>query len=90
MVANVLNPILEPDFLRHFGLVVDMGYKRLADTRTNLSVQGVISLSLSPSPSLLLQQLDNDFTAILLEFPTITQLCGKGHPIYMTLHTILR
>ena len=81
MVANVCNPILRADFLRHYGLVVDMGHKLLAETRTNLSAQGVISLSLSLSPSLLPQQPDNDFTAILLEFPTITQLCGKDCPI---------
>ena len=53
MVANVRNPILGADFLKHYGLVVDMCHWRLLDTRTQLSVQGIISSSLSPSPALL-------------------------------------
>ena len=73
VVANVRNPILGADFLKHHGLVVDMGHKRLADTRTQLSVQGIISSSPSLSPSMLPKQQSNDFTAILLEFPAITQ-----------------
>ena len=72
MVAIERNPILGADFRRHQGMVVDMGHKRLADTRTNLSVQGVISSGLSPSPLFLPQQLHNDFTAIFLKLPTIT------------------
>ena len=81
MVANVRNPILGADFLEHYGLVVDVGNKPLADTRTNLSVQGIISLSLLLSPLLLPQQPDNDFAAVMLKFPTITQLCSKDRPI---------
>ena len=81
MVANVRNVILGADFLEHYSLVVDMGHKRLADTRTDLFVQGIISSNPSPSPSLLPQQPDNDFTAILLEFPAITQLCDEDCPI---------
>ena len=81
MVANVHNLILGPDFLRHYSLVVDLGHKQRVDTWANLSVQGIISLSLSPSPSLLPQQLNNDVTAIFLKFPTITQLCGKNCPM---------
>ena len=53
MIANVRNPILGADFLKHYGLVVDMRRRRLLDTRTQLSVQGVISSSPSPSLTLL-------------------------------------
>ena len=81
MVANVRNPILGADFFRHYDLMVDLGHKRLTDTRTNLSVQGVISSSQSATPSLLPQQPENEFTALLREFPSITQLCGKDRPI---------
>ena len=83
MVANVRSPILGADFFKHYGLVGDMGHKQITDTRTNPYVQGVtcISSSLSPSPSLLPQQPINDFTAIVLDFPTITLLCSKDHPI---------
>ena len=44
-------------------------------------VQGIISLSPSPSPTLLPKKLTNDYTAIMAEFPTITQPCSKDRPI---------
>ena len=72
MVANVRNPILGADFLKHYGLVVDMRRTRLLDTRSQLSVQGVISLSPSTSPTLLPKKPSNYFTAIMAQFPTIT------------------
>ena len=81
VVAKVRNPILGADFLKHHGLVVDMGHKRLADTRTNLTVQGVISASPSLSPSMLPKQQSNNFNAIMREFPAITQLSSKDRPI---------
>ena len=43
MVANVRNPILGADFLKYYGVVVDMHHRRLLDIRMQLSVQGVIS-----------------------------------------------
>ena len=81
IIANVHNPILGADFLNHYGLVVDMRHRRLLDTRTQLSVQGVISSSPSPSPTLLPKKPSNDFTAIMAEFPTITQPYSKDRPI---------
>ena len=55
--------------------------RRLLDIRMQLTVQGVISWSPSPSPTLLTKTLNNDFTAIMAEFPNITQPCSKDHPI---------
>ena len=81
MIANVRNLILGADFLNHYGLVVDMRRRRLWDTRTQFFVQGVISSSPSPSPRLLPITPSNDFTAIMAEFPTITQPCSKDRPI---------
>ena len=75
------NPILGADFLKYHGLVVDMRHKRPADTRTNLSVQGVISSSPSLSPSMMLKVQSNNFNAILREFPAITQLSSEDRPI---------
>ena len=77
MVANVRNPILGTDFLKHYGLVVNMRCRRLLDTRMQLSSKCGISSSLSPSPSLIPKKPSNDFTAIIAEFPTITQPCSK-------------
>ena len=69
MKANVCNLILGTDFVKHYGLIVDMRCRRLLDTRSRHSVQGVISSSLSPSPTLLPKKPSNDFTAIMAEFP---------------------
>ena len=80
-MSKVRNPILGADFLKNHGLVVDMGHKRLADTRTNLYVQSVISSSQSLSSSMLPKQQGNNFDAILRVFPVITQLCNKDRPI---------
>ena len=46
-----------------------------------LSVQGVISSSPSPSPTLLPKNPTNDFMAIMAEFPPIPQPCSKDRPI---------
>ena len=80
-MAKVRSLILGADFLKHYGLVVNMGHKRLEDTKTNLSVQSVISSSPPLSLSMLPKQQDNDFAAILHEFPAITQPCSKERPV---------
>ena len=91
IVGNVCIPNFGADFLKYYGPVVDMHRRRLLDIRTQLSVQGVISSSLSPSPTLLPKKPINDFTAIMADFLTITQLhvCSKDHPIkhVITHHT---
>ena len=57
MVANVHNPILGPDFVKHYGLIVDKRRRRLLDIRTQLSVQGVISSSVT-QPHIITKQND--------------------------------
>ena len=81
MVVNVRKPILGADFLKHYGLVVDMRRRRLLDIRTQLIVQGIISSSLSPSPTLLPKKPTNDFMAIMAVFLTIPQPCSKDCPV---------
>ena len=81
IIANVRNPILGADFLKHYGLVVDMRCRQLLDTRRQLSVQDVISSSPSPIPTLLSKKPSNDFTAIMAKFSTITQPCSRDRPI---------
>ena len=45
VIAEVKTPILGADLLHYYGLLVDMGHKRLIDTETNLHVQGIVSNS---------------------------------------------
>lgn len=73
IVAETSTPILGADFLRHFGLLVDLKHNRLSDTTTSLTVQGMVSRVGSLSPSLLPRQPANVFEAILSEFPAVTQ-----------------
>ena len=72
VVADVANAILGADFLQHFGLMVDMGKRRLIDSVTNLTVQGIQATSNSPSPSLLSKEHSTPFDALLLEFPAVS------------------
>ena len=48
VVADVTNAILGADFLQHFSLMVDMGKRRLIDSVTNLTVQGIQTTDLFP------------------------------------------
>ena len=57
------------------------GYSRLSDAHTHLKVQGILSLDPSPSPTLVPKEHNNEFLAILSEFPAVTQVCGNDLPI---------
>ena len=41
ILAETSTPILGADFLRHFGLLVDLKNSKLSDSTTSLAVQGV-------------------------------------------------
>ena len=73
IVAESSTPILGADFLRHFGLLVDIQQNKLSDSTTYLTVQGIVSQGESPSLSLLPLNTINPFEAILNEFPAVTQ-----------------
>ena len=72
VIADVQNPILGADFLRNFGLLVDMKYTRLLDTITQLHVQGITTHTLSPHPVLHFHSPSSVYNAILAEFPAVT------------------
>ena len=73
IIADVSKPILGADFLKHFGLLVDMRAQRLTDSATQLKVQGITSsVASSFVLSLLPQQPLSDFERILREYPSIT------------------
>ena len=81
VIADVQSPILGADFLRHFGLLVDLRHSCLSDGITQLKVQGTVSTIVSPSPSLLPIQPQTDFHAILSEFPELLQPYCHDQPV---------
>ena len=81
IVANVQEPILGADFLRHFSLLVDFKHSRLIDATTQLRVQGVLSQVTSPSPSFLPLQPTNIFTSIIAKYPAVFQPHLNSHSV---------
>ena len=74
VIADVQQPILGADFLRHYGLMVDMHKHQLIDTHTHLQVQGILSSGASPSTSLCPKDTSNPYLTLLAEFPVLTQV----------------
>ena len=50
IIADVSKQLLGADFL-HFGLLVDMAHRKLVDTRTHLSIHGIVTEGTFPSPT---------------------------------------
>ena len=67
-------PILGADFLRHYGLMVDLKQCKLIDTCTHLQVQGILSAGISPYTSFYSKDASNPYLNLLSEFPAITQV----------------
>ena len=65
--------ILGANFLRTFGLLVDLKRNKLVDTTTSLVVQGIRAQEISLSPTLLPKKPANEIEAILAEYPVVTQ-----------------
>ena len=77
VVADVSCAILGIDFLSHFRLQVDIAARRITDTSTSLSVNGIIDhASVSPSVSLPRSD-DESISLILAEFPALTNVSGN-------------
>ena len=81
VIADVQSPILGVDFLRHFGLLVNLRHSRLSNELTQLKVQGISATTFSPNPTLLRTQPVTEFQAILSEFPELVQPCCQDHPV---------
>ena len=78
ILADAKRHILGADFLHHFSLVVDVKNHQLLAGLTSLCVQGIASLELSPSPILQLRGSDNQFSALLREFLSNTQVSSMN------------
>ena len=84
IVAEVQQPIIGADFLRNFGLIVNMRQHQLSDTTTNLYIQGISTSDPSPSPSILPKQTDDPYLKLLSEFtgPTRCSIPCQPFTIY--------
>ena len=90
VIADVSCPILGADFLRHFGLLVDVHRRRLIDPTTTLSIRGITSHVDSPRPTLAKPHADTRFLDILSEYPTLTRVNFAEAPIkHTTTHHIV-
>jgi len=81
LIAEVQKPILGADFLSHYGLTVDMQKSKLIDTNTRLRIQGIVSCSTSPSPSLYSRDPSNPYLQLLSEFPELSQVTAPDTPV---------
>ncbi len=78
IVADVQKPILGADFLKHFGLMVDMSHRKLVDTHTHLHIQGLHS---SLSTTLYPKDATNPYLTLLSDFPSLTQVAVSEAPV---------
>ena len=83
VIADVRQPIRGADFLRHFGLLVDMKQHQLMDSATHFHVQGILSTDSSPHPSVCLKHTNDPYHSLLSEFPLprLTRVCSPDSPI---------
>ena len=85
IIADVQKAILGADFLRHFGLLVDMKQHQLVDTATQFHIQGRLSTDPSPSPSICPKRTNNPYYSLLFEFPALMQVCSPVKPTSLTI-----
>ena len=69
LVAEVSQPILGVDFLRHFRVLVDLANSRLTDTETFFTVPAPISTFVPLQLNVSLVKSSNEFDTIHSEFP---------------------
>ena len=74
-IADVTEPIIGADFLRYFGLLVDVGRKRLMDAETFLTVPASYRRSKVSKLCVLVQT--DQYSDILNEFREVTVPCIK-------------
>ena len=74
MIAEVQTPIIGADFLHHFNLSVGLNKRTLVDNTTDFFISGPLAPSTSPTLTLPPPPtLPSDFTALLADFPVLTQ-----------------
>lgn len=79
-IADIHTAILGADFLRHFGLLVDLQNQRLIDSHTQTFIKGVVPLASSQESCLLLASAPQRFSKLLANYKPSSQ--PKGAPIF--------
>lgn len=80
VVADVRMAILGADFLTHFALSVDLRARRLVDTTTRMSIQGILApptYTTGTAPQIPASM----FASILADFPAITKPSNLELPV---------
>lgn len=90
IIADLTKPIIGADFLKHFGLVVDLQNKRLIDRKTNIAASANIISVFSPKISTIHK--DSPCADILKNFMDITKPTpgGKVRKTNVTHHIITK
>lgn len=71
VLAEVSRPLIGADFLRHHGLLVDLGHRRLLDARSLTSVH--LIRGTGSTVQLAAAVTTNPYSKLLAEFPTLTE-----------------
>ena len=91
VIADVSRPIIEVEFLDHYGLMVDIRNQRLADSRTTLSVTGQASPCKEDWLGIRAVQQSSSWHELLDQYPEITRPAGTGignkHSTKHSIHT---
>lgn len=87
LVADVRQPIIGADFIRHYDLLVDLRGQRLLDGKTKLYSRG--KLSACSSPSLTTINRNGRYEAILREFSDVIRPTRPGEPKHAVQHHIV-
>eukprot|EP00794_Sanderia_malayensis_P010299 gene10299-biopygen8463 len=73
IIADIQTPILGADFLSYYALKVDVRHRKLIDTTTNLTIQGVRSSFESPRPMFAIPTLSSPYLVLLQKFPSLAR-----------------
>ena len=84
VIADIRVPIIGADFLREYGLLVNMQCGRLVDATTSLHTQGTMSHIVSPSPCFSVQHGSTEYDALLADFSSVTKPCTAPRPVRHT------
>lgn len=79
--ANVAKPILGADFLSYYSLLVDVKNRRLIDTHTSLSINGIQSSSASSRLTFSITDESDQYHSLLKQFPNLTKPTRRDTPV---------